>query len=105
MSRRPKMMTEAEAWLILAEEFEAERTGTGFLCLALGKYGVLWENERIAAIPSELRRAMIHRIEAAMESPYSVAYDSEYDPEHRDARVTACLLFSAIAADEQKAAA
>lgn len=98
-------MRESQAWRILAEEHDAGRTKTQFLCSIL-QFPHLspWLNPEINAIPRGLRQQMVQRIVAALDD-YGPAYnDHELNfPDVRQARVLACLLFAEQARDEERA--
>ena len=90
-------MTESQAWLILAEEYDARRTTSEYLCLDLKYSGIErgYHNRAIAAIPLALRRRMVDRVEMALSFGYGPAYE-ETGTEERGGRLLACLLFSEI---------
>lgn len=91
-------MKESEGWLILAEEFDAGRTGdTMFLCNALESHADL--NTVIQSIPLTLRERMVDRIDDNLDPHYSAAY-RDTKPDTHGARTLACLLFSEVARDE-----
>lgn len=88
-------MRESTAWRIVAEEYDAGRTPSTFLCLILD-----WpRNDAIETIRGTMRSTMISRIQDAL-GDRATAFNSDVgDTEGREARVLACLLFSAIAKD------
>ena len=90
---------EAEAWRVVAEEYDAGRTATEYLCLDLKYSGIErnYRNRRLAAIPLTLRMRMVDRIEVALPLGYP-AYEKNGIEEH-GGRVLACLLFSEMAKD------
>jgi hypothetical protein len=91
---------EAEAWRVVAEEYDAGRTATEYLCLDLKYSGIerYYRNRRLAAIPLTLRMRMVDRVEAALLFGYGPAYGENGIEEH-GGRVLACLLFSEMAKD------
>jgi hypothetical protein len=91
---------EAEAWLTVAEEYDARRTATEYLCLDLEYSGIArnYRNRRIAALPLTLRRKMVDRVEMALPLGYGPAY-MKNGIEERGGRILACLLFSEMAKD------
>lgn len=94
-------MHESTAWRILAEEHDAERTKSAYLCMnlkyqATGRF--FFRNSALAKIPADMRGKMQARIEAALGSRCAAAYhigDDCTDDEARESRVLACLLFAA----------
>lgn len=91
-----RKMTEAEAWVILAEAYEQDKVegiGTSFLCIAV-KYGNL-------GFDDDMRVAMVNRIVNALDPENDgVAYLEDIpDDEQFGGRVLACLVFAAQAED------
>jgi hypothetical protein len=97
-------MKESEAWQILAEEHDAERTGSEFLCLNLSglRRNV---NPATLLIPGDVADAMVERVRDALPPDEDTAYpEFELDcPDVRPARVLACLMFAEQAKDEEAA--
>lgn len=84
-------MTESQAWRIVAEEYDAGRTWSRFLCVNLDS-GC---STALDAIPLDLRMKMARRIHAALLPGANTAYDHRVLPdEQHGGRVLACLLFS-----------
>lgn len=93
-----RKMTEAEAWLILAEEYDAGKTKSKFLCISLSfPASEVYRSDVLAEIPEDLRREMINRIEYAL-GERSTAYNS-FEDDDKQGRVLACLMFAAQAED------
>lgn len=88
--------------MILAEEHDAHRTSSSFLCLALDHEAYTHRPSPITSIPGLMRQEMKERIMDFCD-PIGVAYPGpEYDPEgERAGRVLACLIFAAMAEDEK----
>lgn len=92
-------MKESEAWQILAEEHDAGRTRSRFLCVNLMFSGVYYlneayANEAVASIPERQRVRMARRIQRNLDN--AVAYYGDVaDDEARQGRVMACLMFAA----------
>lgn len=101
-------MKESKAWRILAEEHDAGRTKSDYLCVNL-KWPISWGNKALAKITQDMRSAMVQRIEDAMGGDNGSAYcagneDScTSDEEARQSRVLACLMFAEQSADEERA--
>jgi hypothetical protein len=95
-------MKESHAWRILAEEVDAGRTRSSFLCINLDGCDGVFGNDAIATISRDLRLLMINRIRTEL-SPDRVAYgDFDIDdPKMQQSRTLACLMFSAIARDKE----
>jgi hypothetical protein len=96
---KPREITEAQAWEIVAEEFEAGRTSR-YLCFAVGNDGSRF-NARVAQIPRELRTKMKRFVRRMVGRERVYAYDdlSSLEQEGRDGRLTALTLFAAMAKD------
>lgn len=95
-------MKESEAWVILAEEFDADRYISRYLCNILNHgqlrdYNAPWGGVVFAEIPLALRKQMVARIEHALDH-VGPAYE---DRDEREARTLACLMFAEVAKDEE----
>lgn len=97
-------MKESQAWRILAEEHDAGRTKSDFLCVNLqyANSDLPWENEKVATIPFALRQQMITEIHANI--PNGGAAYRDFEPDTRNARTLACLMFAEQAIDLEKEA-
>jgi len=100
-------MTEREAWLMLAEKFDASQEE--YLCNFLGRQGDVYVyRTHVPSIPAPLRRAMVERIMAVVggtvqqgksayaddgTSRWTFSTDGPKDDE-KEGRVLACLLFA-----------
>lgn len=90
-------MKESEAWKILAEEHDAGRTVSVFLCPSIN---------HLRGVSLRLGQRMRSRIRRAL-NDVGPAFsgdpgDSNYSEDARQARVLACLLFSEQAKEEAR---
>lgn len=89
---RGNKMTEAEAWLILAEKYDAGQQRSKFLCVCLES-----DYTMVPEIPSDLRQKMVDRIVYSLGDRFT-AYNYDED-DQQEGRVLACLMFAAQAED------